>query len=326
MCVPSTLHQQLMFWNEGKVEVVPTDQKPFSADVKIIEAMYYTLKFQPITWPPGINQDAIQAVNFTNQGFKVEINGDYLENLLSNMLNDNDLSNELQDDSIAIATVGISPMEFDDQDGNFWYLEGDVMVDGAECEALVPTTPREIKFEKWTRAGHLRPLYITAQMNEKPINRVLVDRGAVFNIMPYSTVEKFGKSHKDLKKINMTLSSFTRESTLALGFLIAELTVGSRTNNTLFFVVDSRLGYTILLRREWIHANQCVPSTLHQQLQFWNGDWVEVVDADPFPFTADVRMQDAMLYSPKIEPIAWPEDVPLDLVKSLTYHWMGLRL
>ena len=59
-----------------------------------------------------------------------------------------------------------------------------------------------------------------------------------------------------------------------------------------------------------------MPSTLHQQLQFWNGDWVEVVDADPFPFTANVRMQDTMLYSPKIEPIAWPEDVPLDSIKS----------
>ena len=40
------------------------------------------------------------------------------------------------------------------------------------------------------------------------------------------------------------------------------------------------------------------------------------MDADPFPFTANVRMQDAMLYSLKIEPISWPEDVPLDFVKS----------
>ena len=129
------------------------------------------------------------------------------------------------------------------------------MVDGAEDKALVPTTSREIKFEKWTKARHLKPCYIMAHMNGKPINKVLVDGEAVFNIMPYSTVEKFRKSHRDLKKTKMTISNFTGESTLALGFLIAELTVGSRTNNTLFFVVDGRLGYTILLGREWIHAN-----------------------------------------------------------------------
>ena len=103
-----------MFWNEGKVEVVPADQKSFSADVKVAEAMYYTPEFQPITWPLRINQDAIQVVNFTNQGFKVEINSEYLENLLSNMLNDDNLSNELQDDLTTIAIVGISPMEFAD--------------------------------------------------------------------------------------------------------------------------------------------------------------------------------------------------------------------
>lgn len=33
------------------------------------------------------------------------------------------------------------------------------------------------------------------------------------------------------------------------------------------------------------------------------------MDANSFPFTADVRIQDAMLYSPKIEPISWPEDI-----------------
>ena len=62
-----------MFWNKDKVEVVPADQKPFSADVKVAKLMYYTLEFQPMTWPSWISQDAIQVVNFTNQGFKVEI-------------------------------------------------------------------------------------------------------------------------------------------------------------------------------------------------------------------------------------------------------------
>ena len=100
----------------------------------------------------------------------------------------------------------------------------------------------------------------------EPIKRVLVDGGAVFNMISYITVEKLRKSSKDLRKTNMAMSNFTGESTLALGFLIVELIVGSRKTSTLFFVINARLGYIILLRREWIHASQCMPSTLHQQL------------------------------------------------------------
>ena len=36
----------------------------------------------------------------------------------------------------------------------------------------------------------------------------------------------------------------------------------------------------MLLGRDWIHANGCVPSTLHQCVGQWVGDRVEVVRAD----------------------------------------------
>ena len=39
--VPSTLHQQLIFWHGDRVEVVLADQRLFLADVKMMEAMYY---------------------------------------------------------------------------------------------------------------------------------------------------------------------------------------------------------------------------------------------------------------------------------------------
>ena len=139
-------------------------------------------------------------------------------------------------------------------------------------------------------------------------------------------IKKLGKSSKDLKETNMTMSNFTRESTPILGFLIVELTVGSKTTNNVFFVVDTKLGYTILLGRKCIHANQCVYSTLYQQLQFWNGDQVEVVDADPFLFMANVRMQGATLYSPKIKPIPWLKDVTPDSIKSFNLSLDGFEV
>ena len=69
-------------------------------------------------------------------------------------------------------------------------------------------------------------------------------------MMPYNMVKKLRKSCKDLKVTNMTMSNFTGGSTLALGFLIVKLTMGSRITNTVFFVVDAKPGYTILLSRK----------------------------------------------------------------------------
>ena len=130
------------------------------------------------------------------------------------------------------------------------------MVEEAECAALVPAELEEIKFKKWTKARHVKPLYIEAHVNGKPISRVLIDGGAILNVMPYSTIKKLRKSHKDLKGTNMTMSNFTGGSTPALGFLITKLIVGSKITNTVFFVVDAKPRYTILLGREWLHANQ----------------------------------------------------------------------
>ena len=150
-----------------------------------------------------------------------------------------------------VATIGIIPLEFVDQDGNSWYLEGDIMVEEAKCTTLVPKEPEDIKFKKWMKAGHLTPLYIKAHINGKPLRKVLIDGEAMLNTMPYS----MGKSRKDLKETNMIMSNFTRGSISASGFLIVELTMRSRTTNTMFFVVDAKLGYTILLGKEWIHTN-----------------------------------------------------------------------
>ena len=44
------------------------------------------------------------------------------------------------------------------------------MVEEAKCAFLVPAEPKEIKFKKWTKAGHLRPFYVKAYVNGKPIN------------------------------------------------------------------------------------------------------------------------------------------------------------
>jgi hypothetical protein len=59
-----------------------------------------------------------------------------------------------------------------------------------------------------------------------------------------------------------------------------DLTMGSKAIPTSFFIVSSKSTYTVLLGRDWIHANCCIPSMMHQCLIQWDGDEVEVVHAD----------------------------------------------
>jgi hypothetical protein len=55
--------------------------------------------------------------------------------------------------------------------------------------------------------------------------------------------------------------------------------IGSKTLLTTFFVIEGKGAYSLLLGRDWIHANCCVPSTMHQQHIQWVDDDIEVVQA-----------------------------------------------
>jgi hypothetical protein len=93
-------------------------------------------------------------------------------------------------------------------------------------------------------------------------------------------LRQLGCSVEDLIKTNIALSDFNGQASEAQGVLNVDLTVGSKTVPTSFFIVNSKSTYTVLLRRDWIHANCCILSMMHQCLIQWDGDEVEVVHAD----------------------------------------------
>jgi hypothetical protein len=66
----------------------------------------------------------------------------------------------------------------------------------------------------------------------------------------------------------------------AKGVISMELTVGSKTLATTFFVAETQCNFSLILGPDWIHANQYVPSTLHQFLIQWVGNEVEIVHGD----------------------------------------------
>jgi hypothetical protein len=113
------------------------------------------------------------------------------------------------------------------------------------------------------------------------VARMLVDGGIAVNVMPYSTFKKLGKTDAELIKTNMTITGIGGEGPIGpKGVVSMELTMGSKTIPTAFFIAEVQGNYNAILGHDWIHANCCVPSTLYQFLIQWVGEEVEIVHAD----------------------------------------------
>ena len=113
---------------------------------------------------------------------------------------------------------------------------------------------------------HLKALFVKGRVDEQPMTKILVDGGAAINIMPYAVYQKLGKGDQDLTKPDMMLKDFEGNVSLVKGAICVELTIGSKTLPTTFFVISGRGAYNLLLGRDWIHANCCILSTMHQFL------------------------------------------------------------
>jgi hypothetical protein len=111
--------------------------------------------------------------------------------------------------------------------------------------------------------AHMKPLFIWRHLDGTPIGHMLVDGGASINILPLSLFKMLGHVKGDLKHTNLSLTSFAGDPTEAKGIIYKELTVQSKTVPMAFFMVDVKGCYNELLGRDWIHANEFVPSSLH---------------------------------------------------------------
>jgi hypothetical protein len=115
---------------------------------------------------------------------------------------------------------------------------------------------------------HLKPLHVKGFINGRPVNNMLVDNGASVNLIPYSLHKKLGGSDEELIKTKRTVKGIvSRKPILAKGLALMKLNIGSKTLVTIFFVAAEVQGsYSLILGREWIHGNLCVPSSLHRFL------------------------------------------------------------
>jgi hypothetical protein len=147
---------------------------------------------------------------------------------------------------------------------------------------------RELVFEKLEEPSqHLKLLYVRGHINGKPISRMLID-GAAVNLMLYSIFKKLGREDDELVKTNLMLNGVGGGGNPmeARGVVSMELTIGSKSLATTFFIIEVQGNYSVILGHDWIHTNHCIPSTLYQFLIMWIDDEIEVVHTDASAYIA----------------------------------------
>jgi hypothetical protein len=127
--------------------------------------------------------------------------------------------------------------------------------------------PKEVVFEKPEElTQNLKPLYIQGHIDGKPTSRMLVDGDAAVNLMSYSVFKQLGREDDELVKANLTLNGVGGDPMEAWGVISMELTVGSKSLATTFFIIEVQGNWSVILGCDLIHSNHCIPSTLHQFL------------------------------------------------------------
>jgi hypothetical protein len=125
---------------------------------------------------------------------------------------------------------------------------------------------------------------------------MLVNSGTVVNLMPYSIFKNLGTEDDELVKTNMTHNGGWGgrgggNPMEPRGIVFMELTLGSMSLATTFFIIEVHGNYSVILGHDWIHTNRCIPSSLHQLLIQWIDNEIEVVHADA---SAYIVLADAM--------------------------------
>jgi hypothetical protein len=115
---------------------------------------------------------------------------------------------------------------------------------------------------------------------------MLIDGGAAINLMSYSMFKNLGREDGKLVKTNLTLNGMGVNPMEIRGVGSMELIVGSKSLATAMFIIEVQGNYSVILGRNWVRANYCVPSTLHQFLIQWIDDKIKVVHADMLAYIA----------------------------------------
>ena len=162
---------------------------------------------------------------------------------------------------------------------------------------------------------HNRPLLMFGEIDDLPINRIMIDGGLAINLLPLRTLKKIGYSKGDLCRSNVVIHGFNQAGQEALGTISLVLKFENLMTYVYFHVIDAATSYNVLIGRPWLHENGVVPSTLHQCIKYKDpsGSVIRIF-ADKKPFTiAESFYADAKFYFEPIDKVSKPKSsLPLE--------------
>jgi hypothetical protein len=149
---------------------------------------------------------------------------------------------------------------------------------------------KQATFDKTAKNQHMKPLYLRGYVNGKPLTKMFFDVGAAVNVMSYTIFRKLGMGSRDLTPTSIVLNDFTGNPSDTKGCVHVDLMIVSKTLLTTFIVIEGKGTHSLLLGRDRIHANCCIPSTMQQQLVQWVDGDIKVVQADDSVSVANVEL------------------------------------
>ncbi|XP_051142237.1 uncharacterized protein LOC127259136 [Andrographis paniculata] len=170
----------------------------------------------------------------------------------------------LEDDSTAVNVTSIMFVDIKDEESYCLTTEkGDKAIkdeSSEECAAITFTDEDLMLGSK----PHNRLLLVVGYIHEQRISRIFLDGGAAVNVLPLYTLQQLGILVDQLFESRMIIYGYNQNGRRALGTIRLRLLIDEIETNSLFYVIDAKTSFNVLLGRPWIHKNGVVPSTWHQ--------------------------------------------------------------
>ncbi|XP_051143398.1 uncharacterized protein LOC127259826 [Andrographis paniculata] len=191
-------------------------------------------------------------------------------------------------------------------------LERSLEVDIKDEESYCLTTEKDDKAIREKSSEECATITFT----DEDLIRIFLDGGATVNVLPLYTLQKLGIPVDQLFESRMTIHGYNQEGQRTLGTIRLRLLIDEMETNPLFYVIDAKTSFNVLLGRPWIHENGVVPSTWHQCFKYTQNGVTKKVLRDTKPYTeVESHFSDAKYFSTEAKESKVHEDVKAPQLK-----------
>jgi len=110
---------------------------------------------------------------------------------------------------------------------------------------------------------------VAGYIKEQKVDCILVNGGSAINIMPKSTMCELGITIEEHSKSQTMIQGFNLDGQRAIGIIRVKLVMGDLSTSSIFYVIDAKTSYKLLLGQPWLHEHGIIASTLHQCLKYY---------------------------------------------------------